>query len=723
MFNNTQKKTLNKLLLLAYNGKSKRSFSTRDGKMFSKILIANRGEIACRVIETARKMGVRTVAVYSDIDKDSKHVALSDESYYIGPNPASESYLLADKILEICKISGAEAVHPGYGFLSENAEFSNACAENGIKFIGPPAKAIIDMGSKSASKDIMIAADVPVTPGYHGDAQDVETLRAEAKKMGYPIMIKAVLGGGGKGMRMVMEESGFEEGLDGCKREALKSFGDDRVLIERFLVKPRHVELQVFADEHGNCIHLYERDCSVQRRHQKVLEEAPAPGMTEELRARMGTAAVNAAKAVGYEGAGTVEFMLDDDGESFYFMEMNTRLQVEHPVTEMVTGVDLVNWQLRIAAGEELPLKQEEVTCTGHAIEARIYAENPDNNFLPASGNVSFMSLPEHIAFKNADIRIDSGVREGDDVSIFYDPMIAKLIVKGDDREEALRVLDGALRDYRIVGLPTNIEFCRKIASHEAFVSGDLDTNFIEKNYEELLPKSGPTPDHIVLLCALGRLVEEAISLPHDGSPWNALSNVGARFSGSSGRSRTLHFQGGNDADEDLQVEINYLPSLSNSDGQTVSFQGTVNGTTYDVSGYAVGEPTELVAYIGEQRFTGTVARDYANNTYSVFCDQEKGMKHAYPLQVPALDLGDDEGTKGKLAIKTLMPGSVIKLMVSAGDVVEKGAPLMILTAMKMEHIIRAQMDGTIESVGFNEGDFVEDGKILISFVDDEADD
>ena len=690
--------------------------------MFSKILIANRGEIACRVIETARKMGVRTVAVYSDIDKDSKHVALADESYYVGPNPASESYLMADKILEVAKASGAQAVHPGYGFLSENAEFSNACAENGIKFIGPPAKAIIDMGSKSASKDIMIAADVPVTPGYHGDAQDIETLRQAAKDVGYPIMIKAVLGGGGKGMRMVMDESGFDEGLDGCKREALKSFGDDRVLIERFLVKPRHVELQIFADEHGNCIHLYERDCSVQRRHQKVLEEAPAPGMTEELRARMGTAAVNAAKAVGYEGAGTVEFMLDDDGESFYFMEMNTRLQVEHPVTEMVTGVDLVNWQLRIAAGEELPLKQEDVQCTGHAIEARIYAENPDNNFLPASGNVSFMSLPEHIAFKNADIRIDSGVREGDDVSIFYDPMIAKLIVKGNDREEALRVLDGALRDYRIVGLPTNIEFCRKIASHEAFVSGDLDTNFIEKNYEALLPKSAPTPDHIVLLGVLGRLVEESIGLSHDGSPWTALNNVGARFAGTVGRTRTLHFKGGNQADEDLEVQVAYLPGHSTDGENAISFEADINGTKYEVTGYAVGEQTELVAYIGAQRFTATVARDAANNTYSVFCDQEKGMKHSYPLQVPALDLGDDEGAKGKGSIITPMPGSVTKVMVSPGDVVEKGAPLMILTAMKMEHIIRAQMDGTIASVGFNEGDFVEDGKVLVSFEADEAD-
>lgn len=698
-------------------GTARRAFTAaaaggEDG-MFKKILIANRGEIACRVIESAKRMGIQTVALYSDIDQNSKHVSLADEAYYVGPNPASESYLLGDKILEICKQSGAEAVHPGYGFLSENAGFSEACASNGIKFIGPPASAIVDMGSKSASKDIMIAAGVPVTPGYHGEAQDLETLKSEARKMGYPVMIKAVLGGGGKGMRIALTEDVFEENLDGARREAMKSFADDRVLIERFLVKPRHVELQVFADEHGNCVHLYERDCSVQRRHQKVLEEAPAPGMTKELRDRMGTAAVNAAKAVGYEGAGTVEFMLDDDGESFYFMEMNTRLQVEHPVTEMVTGVDLVDWQLRIAAGHPLPMSQDEIPLTGHAIEARVYAENPENEFLPASGPVAFMDLPDHVSFKNGDIRIDSGVREGDDVSIFYDPMISKLIVKGNDRDEALRLLDQALKNYRVVGLPTNIEFLRKTASHRAFREAELDTNFIEKNYDELLPVAQPTPDRVLVLAALARLLEEAESLSSNASPWGNVAGAGARFTGEGGRVRTLNFTG-NNGSEDLSVAVKYFPG---SDGDEVKFSADVGGESdVVVRGRLVGK-SKILAFFGKERVTATVNRH--GDTFSVFCDQGD-FKHVYNVDVAPLDLGDDSGAKGKLNVLTPMPGTVIKVMVGKGDSVAKGEPMMILTAMKMEHIIRAQADGTIASVGYGEGDFVEDGKVLISFVDED---
>jgi 3-methylcrotonyl-CoA carboxylase alpha subunit len=683
--------------------------------MFKKILIANRGEIACRVIESAKRMGVKTVAIFSDIDRNSKFVSMSDEAYYIGPNPASESYLMEDKILDICKQTGAEAVHPGYGFLSENAGFSEACASNGIKFIGPPAPAIVDMGSKSASKNIMIAAGVPVTPGYHGEDQSIETLKAEALKIGYPVMIKAVLGGGGKGMRICMTEGEFDEMLDGAKREAMKSFKDDRVLIERYLVKPRHVELQVFADEHGNCVYLNERDCSVQRRHQKVLEEAPAPGLSEEMRAKMGIAAVNAAKAVGYEGAGTVEFMLDDNGEDFFFMEMNTRLQVEHPVTEMVTGVDLVDWQLRIAAGHPLPMTQEEVPLIGHAIEARVYAENPENNFLPASGPVAFMDLPEHVSFKNGKIRIDSGIREGDEVSIFYDPMIAKLIVHGHDRGEALRVLDAALKEYRIVGLPTNIEFLRKTAGHQAFVDAELDTGFIEKHYDDLLPQAEPTPNRVLVLAALSRLLEESEVLSSNGSPWTSIAGAGGRFTGEAGRTRTLQFTGDGGA-EDLAIDVTYLPT---ADGDEVRFGTEIDGEFVVVSGRLDGK-AKITAVVGKERITATVVRH--GDKFSVFCDQGD-FKHLHTVALKPLDLGEDTGAKGKSTIITPMPGSVTKVMVKPGDVVGKGEALMIMTAMKMEHIIRAPDDVTIASVPYSEGDFVEDGKVLVSFVDDDQND
>ena len=411
--------------------------------MFSKIVIANRGEIAVRVMRTCRRLGIKTVAVHSDVDSKAQHVLEADEAVNIGPAPAAESYLIGEKILAVCKQTGAQAVHPGYGFLSENAIFSDLLAENGITFIGPPAKAIIDMGSKSASKNIMIDAGVPVTPGYHGDNQDPDYLKQMADEMGYPVMLKAVLGGGGKGMRMVSNEGEFFDMLDAAKREAMKGFADDDMLIEKFLTEPRHVELQIFADQHGNAVHLNERDCSLQRRMQKVLEEAPAPGMSAEQRQKMGQAACDAARAVGYEGAGTVEFLLDTDN-SFYFMEMNTRLQVEHPVSEMITGQDFVEWQLRVAAGERLPLLQDDIPLVGHSIEARIYAENPENDFLPGSGHLAFVKTPECGSFGlDSKIRIDAGVVQGDDVSIYYDPMISKVIVHGEDREHALRLLDG----------------------------------------------------------------------------------------------------------------------------------------------------------------------------------------------------------------------------------------------------------------------------------------
>ncbi|MCW9017799.1 MAG: acetyl-CoA carboxylase biotin carboxylase subunit, partial [Kangiellaceae bacterium] len=434
-----------------------------------KLLIANRGEIACRIIRTAQRMGIECVAVYSDADKNAQHVKLADEAWYIGESPAKDSYLKADTILEIAKKSGANGIHPGYGFLSENAEFAQKCSDNNVIFVGPPVGAIEAMGSKSEAKSIMQNAGVPLVQGYHGDDQSESLLQQEADKIGYPLLIKATAGGGGKGMRVVESSSDFIDALNSCKREAISSFGDDQVLIEKYLTKPRHVEIQVFADNQGNAVHLFERDCSVQRRHQKVIEEAPAPGLTSETREAMGQVAIKAAQAIGYSGAGTVEFLYDEDG-SFYFMEMNTRLQVEHPVTEMITGLDLVEWQITVANGLDLPLLQDQLSINGHAFEARIYAEDPNNDFLPATGNISYMGLP----VTNANVRVDSGIVSGDTVSVYYDPMIAKLIVWDKDRNSALARLRGALSDFHVAGLTTNIEFLHQLASNDAFIKADL---------------------------------------------------------------------------------------------------------------------------------------------------------------------------------------------------------------------------------------------------------
>ena len=451
--------------------------------MFNKILIANRGEIACRVAYTCKRLGVRSVAVYSEADADARHVTLCDEAYLLGPAPARDSYLKSGLILEIAGRCGAQAIHPGYGFLSENAEFAEACAKAGIVFIGPPADAIRAMGSKSAAKTIMAAAGVPLVPGYHGADQGYDTLAQAAAEIGYPVLIKASAGGGGKGMRIVEAATGLADGVAAAKREAMASFGDDHVLVEKYLLQPRHIEIQVFADTQHDAVYLFERDCSVQRRHQKVLEEAPAPGMTPERRQEMGNAAVAAAQAIGYVGAGTVEFIVHADG-TFYFMEMNTRLQVEHPVTEMISGQDLVEWQLRVASGEPLPCSQEDLSIKGHAFEARIYAEDPDRDFLPATGILQHLSTPE----EGPHVRIDTGVRQGDEVSVHYDPMIAKLIAWDQDRDSALRRLRQALGDYQVVGVTTNLRLLSALSAHPAFAAGQLDTGFIEQHREQLFP-------------------------------------------------------------------------------------------------------------------------------------------------------------------------------------------------------------------------------------------
>ncbi|MEA3095264.1 MAG: 3-methylcrotonyl-CoA carboxylase alpha subunit, partial [Caballeronia sp.] len=471
--------------------------------MFNKILIANRGEIACRVAATCKRLGVGSVAVYSDADAQAKHVAICDEAVHVGGAAASESYLRIEKIINAALETGAQAVHPGYGFLSENEDFARACEKVGLVFIGPPVEAISAMGSKAAAKALMQSASVPLVPGYHGDSQDPALLQKEADGIGYPVLLKASAGGGGKGMRVVEKSADFASALLSCKREAASSFGNDRVLIEKYLQRPRHVEVQVFADQHGNAVYLFDRDCSVQRRHQKVLEEAPAPGLSDEVRKAMGEAAVAAARAVNYVGAGTVEFIMTGDGQ-FYFMEMNTRLQVEHPVTEMVTGLDLVEWQLRVASGEPLPLLQDQLKVNGHAIEARIYAENPSRGFLPSTGTLKHMRLPEAVEFQlNGNVRIDSGVREGDTITPFYDPMIAKLIVHGRDRDDALLRMALALKQCEVVGPSTNIEFLHRIVVSVPFSEGDLDTGLIERHHDTLFaPSTVPKTQALALACA-----------------------------------------------------------------------------------------------------------------------------------------------------------------------------------------------------------------------------
>ncbi len=662
--------------------------------MFDKILIANRGEIACRVIKTARRMGVKTVAVYSEADANARHVRMADEAVLIGPPAVKESYLVIDKIIAAAKQTGAQAIHPGYGFLSENEDFCRACDEAGVVFIGPPVSAIHAMGSKSEAKKIMGAAGVPLTPGYHGDDQDPELLKREADGIGYPVLIKAAAGGGGKGMRLVEKSEDFLELLNSCKREAISSFGDDHVLVERYVLRPRHIEIQVFGDSHGECVYLFERDCSVQRRHQKVLEEAPAPGMTPERRAAMGQAAVDAAKAVGYVGAGTVEFISAPDG-SFYFMEMNTRLQVEHPVTEMITGLDLVEWQLRVASGEPLPLAQEQLQIRGHALEARIYAEDPDKGFLPSTGTLVHLSTPA----ESLHVRVDTGVEEGDEISPHYDPMIAKLIVWDQTREQALARMLQALAEYRVVGVSNNISFLSRLVACPAFANADLDTGLIEREKVYLFPEARPTPAEIWLVAALAELLREtqrgAARARRDEdplSPWHARDgwrlNVTAR--------RDLIFRHG---EEQQTVNVAYRPDgyTLTVDGQSVFARGELNARGL------------LRVELDGTRMDATVVA--ANEKRHVFLHG-----HAWPLSNvdPLHFSGEGGGAEGGLLAP--MPGKVISLIAAEGASVAKGAPLLILEAMKMEHTINAPAAGTVKAFRFAVGDQVGDGDELVEF-------
>jgi 3-methylcrotonyl-CoA carboxylase alpha subunit len=662
--------------------------------MFTKILIANRGEIACRVAATARRLGVKTVAVYSEADAGAKHVAVCDEAILLGPAAAKDSYLRGDKIIAAAKATGAQAIHPGYGFLSENAEFAEACAAAGLVFIGPPGSSMRAMGSKSAAKQLMEDANVPLVPGYHGDAQDPELLQAEANRIGYPVLLKASAGGGGKGMRVVERSEDFQAALASCKREAISSFGDDKVLVEKYLTRPRHIEIQVFADTHGNCVYLHERDCSVQRRHQKVLEEAPAPGMPPERRAAMGEAAVAAARAVGYVGAGTVEFIANQDG-SFYFMEMNTRLQVEHPVTEMITGTDLVEWQLRVAAGEPLPKKQHELAIHGHAIEARVYAENPEKGFLPSIGTLQCMDTPAHVAFERGDVRIDSGVRAGDAISPFYDPMIAKLIVWGADRAQALARMAQALSEFHIVGLATNIAFLKRLVEGDAFAHADLDTGLIERNSATLFPPAGPAPLAALALAAVALVAAETSA---GADPWT--STHGWRMNGT--YRRRLAF--GDEYAVTTQAKVYAIDVAYHSHGWTLEADGKPHPLAL-----ASQHDGRYAIRLDGQSIQGTVRRD--GETLHVFTG---GKHHVLDWSDPLAHAGEHETADGRLTAP--MPGKVVAVIASNGQLVKKGEPLVIMEAMKMEHTIAAPSDGLVEEVLYQVGDQVADGAPLLAF-------
>jgi len=667
--------------------------------MFKKILIANRGEIACRVIRTARRLGVKTVAVYSEADADARHVGLADEAYCIGPAAAKDSYLRGDKILETASKCGAEAIHPGYGFLSENADFADACRKSGLVFIGPPPAAIRAMGSKSAAKDIMGRAGVPLVPGYHGEAQDAALLQQEADRIGYPVLIKASAGGGGKGMRIVDKAANFADALASCQRESKSSFGDGRVLLEKYLTRPRHIEIQVFADTQGDALYLFERDCSVQRRHQKVLEEAPAPGMTQARRNTMGAAAVAAAKAIGYVGAGTVEFIAEPaNGKSagkFYFMEMNTRLQVEHPVTEMITGLDLVEWQLRVACGEPLPLTQDELAVSGHALEARIYAEDPAKNFLPSTGRITHLSTPP----ESRHVRIDTGVRAGDAITPFYDPMIAKLIVWDTDRSAALARMRGALEQFQVVGVTTNTEFLARLIGCEAFANADLDTGLIERNRAELMPAAPVAGDEVLALAALAELLaierrakERAAASGDPSSPWGKCD--GWRLN--QDNHHILVFRQGA---REQAVTAHYRPGR---------FELELPGGRHTLTG-AWQPDGSLTAWLEDAVLQANVVR--SGTMLDIFF---RGTRYRLELHDPALHEIESDAHGGNLAAP--MPGKIIAVLTRSGAKVEKGAPLVILEAMKMEHTIIAPGRGTVKEIHYQVGEQADEGAELLGF-------
>ncbi|WP_419911202.1 acetyl/propionyl/methylcrotonyl-CoA carboxylase subunit alpha [Hoeflea sp.] len=666
--------------------------------MFRKILIANRGEIACRVIKTARRLGISSVAVFSDADKGALHVEMADEAVHIGGSAAADSYLNGDRIIKAALSTGAEAVHPGYGFLSENPDFVEAAEKAGLTFIGPSASAIRALGLKDAAKVLMEKADVPVVPGYHGEAQELVVLASKANEIGFPVLIKARAGGGGKGMRLVEDPKDFGEALSAAKREGKASFGDDRVLVEKFIASPRHIEIQVFGDGFGNAVHLFERDCSLQRRHQKVIEEAPAPGMTDTMRQAMGEAAVKAAKAIGYSGAGTVEFIVDGtEGlrpDRFYFMEMNTRLQVEHPVTEMITGLDLVEWQLRVAAGESLPLTQEELTIDGWAFEARIYAEDAQKGFLPATGRLAHLQFPHDLA------RIDSGVREGDTITPFYDPMIAKLIVHGPDRDTALNRLETALTRTEAVGTTTNTAFLAALSRQEDFASGNVDTGLIERNLDQL-NSVAPVQARVIALAALASL--EPGDSATEPDPFDAFG----LWSHWTRPKRVVHLETGGDAYE-LAV------SRLSKDAWRISAYHTGNGFEAQTLELISNENGDLRVACDGTIFSARSIRDADRLTLII-----DGT--ARQFQLPDALVGEAETDEGGDRLVAPMPGIVKMVKVANGDRVEQNMPLIVMEAMKMELTLSAPRDGVVAEITVSDGEQVSDGALLLALEPEEG--
>jgi 3-methylcrotonyl-CoA carboxylase alpha subunit len=662
--------------------------------MFTKLLIANRGEISCRIIRTAKRMGILTVALYSDVDQQALHVKMADEAVYVGPSPSKDSYLQAERIIQIALKVGADAIHPGYGFLSENATFASLCEQNNIVFVGPPVSAIESMGSKSAAKNIMDKAKVPLVPGYHGDDQSADGLKSHADKMGYPVLLKAAAGGGGKGMRQVWHEAEFVDALAAAKREAMSSFNDDLMLVEKYLTQPRHVEIQVFCDNFGEGVYLFERDCSVQRRHQKIIEEAPAFGMTDALRAQMGEAALKAAKAINYAGAGTVEFLLDSDGQ-FYFMEMNTRLQVEHPVTEMITGQDLVEWQLRVANNEPLPLTQDALSIHGHAFEVRIYAEDPNNEFLPATGRLSLLQTP----IESNHVRVDTGVVQGDEVSVFYDPMIAKLIVWDENRDQALARLTKALTEYHIDGVVTNIEFLYNLASSAPFKAEQIDTGFIEKNQDVLLLKDKQYVEGLLPMAALYLMLSNpqnnAATLQDPFSPWSL---------GDAWRANEQHVQ-----HLELVVGENTFPVRVSQTGMgnLRVFDINVDQQEYRCTGEI--EKNQLISTINGHKTIANV--NTHQDGYSVFC-----YGKVIRFTSRQADLGEAQDNAADAGFIAPMNGTVVAILVEPAQQVEKGQTLMVMEAMKMEHSLKAPAAGCVSEFYFKAGELVDGGVELLAF-------
>jgi 3-methylcrotonyl-CoA carboxylase alpha subunit len=664
--------------------------------MLESLLIANRGEIACRIARTARRLGVRTIAVYSEADRGALHVASADQAVCIGPAPARESYLNGEAIIRAARSIGAEAIHPGYGFLSENAAFAEACLGAGLVFVGPPPAAIRAMGSKSASKDIMRQAGVPLVPGYHGGDTALAVWAEAADAIGYPVLVKASAGGGGRGMRIVDRPDGLGRAIEGAKREAMAAFGDDSLLLEKYLPRPRHVEAQIFADSHGNVVHLFERDCSIQRRHQKIVEEAPAPGLAPPVRQKLAEAGVAAARAIGYVGAGTVEFLVDQAGV-FYFIEMNTRLQVEHPVTEFITGRDLVEWQLRVASGERLPADQAGLAQTGHAIEVRLCAEDPARKFLPQTGVLRHLRFPE----PTAHVRVDSGVVEGDVIGVHYDPMFAKLIVWDHDRPAAVRRLRRALAETQIAGVVTNVAILQAIAGHPAFSDGDVHTHFIDQHTADLIPAAGPAPDRVLALAALYLLERRRMRATAEGgvsvdpySPWH---DVGGWRVNAEGHD-VIHLL---DGERRVDVGVRYAKR---------GFHLMLSGGDMVAAG-EIEASGDLIADLDGVRLSVAVLSDGPQLTLML-----EGASHRLTLHDPMAAAASREVDLG--ALTAPMPGKIVKVLVKAGDRVRRGAALIVLEAMKMEHTISAPADGTVRAVAFGVGDLVDEGVELVAFGD-----